>query len=135
MAIKQEIIRLKEIQRWLNHKGFNDNEEEMNRLSRLSRGLMPPQLLPFHNWGKSKYHALRREYPAEDLPLMDRESLAALQKYLRKEYYDEKILQFNFTERSSFCIDFMLYKQSVFPRVSAGSRKSRKSKAFKYDES
>ena len=27
MAIKQEIIKLKEIQRWLNHKGFNDNEE------------------------------------------------------------------------------------------------------------
>ena len=30
MAIKQEIIKLKEIQRWLNHKGFNDNKECLN---------------------------------------------------------------------------------------------------------
>lgn len=64
---------------------IQDNAEEMHHLSRLARGIAPPELLPFHNWGKSKYHALHRPYSAENFPLTDANTLHSLQKILRKD--------------------------------------------------
>lgn len=49
--------------------GFNDNEEDMIQLGRFLRGysVARVELLPYHDYGRSKYLALGRSYACETL--------------------------------------------------------------------
>ena len=57
--------------------GFNDSFEDARGLSaRIHEvGLSRAQLLPFHQFGESKYHLLQKEYAYEDVPSLHREDL------------------------------------------------------------
>ena len=60
--------------------GFNDTIEDISAIIDFlkSKPNVNYELLPYHSFGKSKYHALGREYPIGDVTL-DKEKFAELQ--------------------------------------------------------
>ena len=64
---------------------FNDSEEFFHRLAGALEGLPVEKvsLLAYHQWGKTKYEALDREYPLKGLGVLSPETLEPLEAILR----------------------------------------------------
>lgn len=62
--------------------GFNDNDEEMNKIKEFLKNIRPDkiELLPYHNMGNHKYIALNRVSPNYTVP--DKNKMAEFQKIL-----------------------------------------------------
>ena len=72
---------------WVRHPvipRFSDSVEELDELCELVLSLKPPVekicLLPFHNFGESKYAAMGKEYPWKEMPTISDERIGELAK-------------------------------------------------------
>ena len=61
--------------------GFNDSEENIRALAEFLSGMPFEKVsfLGYHEWSKSKYEALGREYPLENMSPLSEEALLPLQ--------------------------------------------------------
>ena len=66
--------------------GVNDSEEDILQIAEIvkEKGLKRLELLPFHKLGSSKYHALGREYRAENLNIPEKEKIQAFNAVIAK---------------------------------------------------
>ena len=65
--------------------GFNDSESNLTRVAHFADeiGAEKISLLPYHNYGSSKYPKLGRTYSMEDSPLLAEERVEALKGWLK----------------------------------------------------
>lgn len=71
--------------------GFNDSDEDMKKLAHVikehigSKGIKYVELLPYHNFGETKYAALRKTYVLENHPRMEKSHVMKYIPYFEKE--------------------------------------------------
>ncbi len=64
--------------------GYNDSEENLEKVAKLGAevGVEKVWLLPYHNWGMSKYESLGRRYPFEPTASLTDEDVESLEKLI-----------------------------------------------------
>ncbi|HEY69493.1 MAG TPA: glycyl-radical enzyme activating protein [Anaerolineae bacterium] len=73
--------------------GFNDSESNLTRVAQFAGeiGAEKISLLPYHNYGSSKYPKLGRTYPMEGTPRLADEKVEALKRWLETMGYRVEI--------------------------------------------
>ncbi len=67
--------------------GFNDADSHLEEMA-LAIGRMPAEkvsLLGFHQWGRSKYRALGREYPHQEVDALPKEGIESAKRMMETQ--------------------------------------------------